>query len=167
MYFNPPIEERSTEQLIEIAYLHPEDWQEEAVILAKNVLVQRNVSQEYIQQLIAECIAHEQHQQNIYHHKRQKNAKQSYSKFQLLCICVLSVFIVGKFISWGPTLSELKESNHLLKFKQRIGGLVIGTVIWVTLFSISLKRDANRAEKAFQQQMDTIDISDWENNHPH
>ena len=47
--FKPPIKERTTDQLLDIA-CEPKRWNERAVLLAQNELANRNVSKETIQQ---------------------------------------------------------------------------------------------------------------------
>ncbi|WP_194766311.1 hypothetical protein [Tamlana sp. I1] len=51
--YNPPISERETLELIEIANCNDENiWQREATLQAKNELVKRDISQEEQNQVI-------------------------------------------------------------------------------------------------------------------
>ena len=56
--------------------------------------------------------------------------------------------------------TELRDFNYKLKFRQRIILLIVGTIFWIITF-ISIYQFS---EYKRMQEIEKVDISDWENN---
>lgn len=167
MYFNPPLSQRSDEALILIAYGSSEDWQKEAMQLALEILDQRKVDLAYRQSVIENYQSKFNHQKELFKRKLASNEVKKYHPFEQFLIFFLSIFIICKVVPFGLSLSELKDENYKLKYKQRLISLLLGVLTWMVFLYFSVNIEAEKRDKAFKEEMDKIDISEWEKNHPH
>jgi hypothetical protein len=77
--FNPPIPTRETEELIEIAHSSIEIWQQTAIDQAKEELVNRGVSKEFIQSTLDNWREEARQEEIAYKRQLEENAIESYS----------------------------------------------------------------------------------------
>ncbi|MFC7772966.1 hypothetical protein [Flavobacterium sp. GCM10027622] len=106
--FKPPINERSTNQLLDIV-CEPKKWNERAVMLAQNELANRNVSRETIQQKT---------KQKIYIANKEikvENLRKAKEKYDLLdFIFSLDDVLIEVLFTW-----DLKKQGYTKKAKQQ------------------------------------------------
>ena len=106
--FKPPIKERSTNQLLDIV-CEPKKWNERAVMLAQNELVNRNVGRETIQQKT---------KQKIYIANKEikvENLRKAKEKYDLLdFIFSLDDVLIEVLFTW-----DLKKQGYTKKAKQQ------------------------------------------------
>lgn len=68
---------------------------------------------------------------------RKQNAVEKYTIFEMFLILIFAPFIL---IRQMGVLIDLKEQNYKLKFKQRLVLLIIGMILWFSLFYIEFKK---------------------------
>lgn len=131
--FTPPIESRSTEELLSIA-ADPGAWQPEARALAEMELDRRGVPRRSVDE--AKVMASERHAADL--RQRAFNAEESYSAGTMVRIFLTAPFLVlMKLISWKfhlpfrLGLTELDKENFNRKYRQRMTMLVAGTSLWM------------------------------------
>ena len=138
MDFYPPIHERSTEELLKMTS-DGASWQPEARALARMELDKRGVPVEEVrvreQSFSAASIAQEE--------LRDRHAQEGYPLWKIIVIFLSAPLLVaGKILSGRPGsfikvklgLSELDRRNYKKKYRQRMGALIAGTLIWVVLW---------------------------------
>ena len=86
------------------------------------------------------------------------NESEKYTLIEKIRIFLFGPYELFKFINSG--LSELRDFNYKLKFRQRIILLIVGTIFWIITF-ISIYQFS---EYKRMQEIEKVDISDWENN---
>ena len=164
--FKPPISERETEELIEIAHSTTDEWSQEAITQAKKELSVRKIS-EFEQYKIIEKWKNEYNEYVQEFEKEEKirlksNETESYKVHQMILL-----FIFGPIIFMRPqwysydTIFDLKRENFKLKFKQRIIILSLSFICWF----LYIKYDIDKSEKLRMEEIEKIDISDWEKKH--
>lgn len=137
MDFHPPISERSTKELLKMTS-DAVSWQPEARALARMELEKRGVEPEEIKaqekSFSKASIAHEE--------LRERHAKEGYPFWKILLVFLGAPFMIaakllgrkfGLEIKLG--LTELDKRNYTRKYRQRMTALVLGTLLWVFLFS--------------------------------
>lgn len=150
MQFDPPINIRTTNELIQIAN-YIDDWNIEAVEQAKAELVKRGVSQEVQDKKVSEwnIRAEKEWQRELENRKKES--------FDLISLFFMTIY-------WPRTILydwSLKKEGYVKKYKQRLmtitGGiaLVIAFLIWG-----HLNRDERQTE--LQNEINSSDISEWE-----
>jgi hypothetical protein len=124
--------------LIGIAHSKDDSWQEEAIKQAKEELKKRGISEEEQGKKVKKWEKEIENQEKEYQKQLEKNAIETYRTIDLIAIFILSPFILlGKFrITIGMTLSELKEGNYKIKYKQRLISLIGGLIFYVALIKI-------------------------------
>ena len=113
-------------------------WQPEARALARMELAKRGVESEKIK-------AHEQSfsKASIAHEElRERHAKEGYPFWKILLVFVGAPFMIAaKFIGgqfgleFKLGLTKLDKRNYTRKYRQRMAALVLGTLLWIFLFS--------------------------------
>ena len=156
--FQPPISERETEELIEIAHSSTDNWQKEAINQAKDELLKRNITQAQQNEVIEkwEKEAEEYFENEI--ERLKKNKTESYKPWEMILI-----FIFGplKFFRLYDDVFTLRKENYFLKFRQRIIILSLGFIAWFTFIYVSYQR----YEKNRLKEIEKVDISDWKKEH--
>lgn len=122
--FNPPIAARTSNELVKIVAI-PENWDDEAVVQAKNELTVRGV--DYSDLVSREKFLHER-QENM---ERAKRAKEAFSIFDFLDSPFLTLFEI--LISW-----ELKKDGYLRKARQQRTFRIIIFIVFITIYIFSL-----------------------------
>ncbi|WP_417611763.1 hypothetical protein [Owenweeksia hongkongensis] len=150
MEFNPPIQSRSTTELIKIAN-YPEDWNPLAVKFAKNELAERGVSTEE-QRIKVEAW---DRQAKIEHHKELK--RRAVESFGILNLIWMA-------LRWPKTvLSDwsLKKGGYHRKRKERL--YAIGAGLLCTLAFITwLKHESEISQQKWRNKVNSQDIYEWE-----
>jgi hypothetical protein len=82
--FDPPIEQRETEELIEIANGTTEYWQQDAIELARAELIKRNISREEQDQVIHRWEEYDHKNEIEYQRQLESNAFERYSVKKML-----------------------------------------------------------------------------------
>jgi len=157
-FFNPPISERPTEELILIANGTTEDWQQEGIDQAKSELQKRNISREYQNKVFEKWEQKNKRRERAYQQKLERNKEEGYSLFFMFFIFLIAPLLIKGRWFLGPNLRELKQENYQKKFKQRLILLIAGFTFWIILIG----SDQNEYERKRQLGIDTADISEWE-----
>ncbi|WP_299991869.1 hypothetical protein [uncultured Pontibacter sp.] len=108
MNFEPPISERNTDELIQIANF-PDDWNPIAVEHAKNELLVRNVSPEYQSKKVSVLKRYKQKKKGVTN-KRKANERYYWHDF----IFRLDDVLVEMLFDW-----DMKKDGYLKKHQQR------------------------------------------------
>ena len=136
MKFQPPVEERSNEELIGIANSTTEYWQQEIIDQSRKELDRRGVSKEEESALLAKW-AEESRQYEAEQAKwLEQNATEQYKRQEKLFILLLGpLILIGRSI-YGASLSELKAGNYKLKYRQRWLLLLSGVGLWIIALNV-------------------------------
>ena len=157
--FNPPISDRETEELIEIANCTDIDiWQREATSQAKNELLKRNISQEEQNKVIEKWNIEAEKRFKEVADQLEKNKMESYTVWEMI-----KIFLIGplQFFRRFDDIYILRRENYFLKFKQRIIILILGFIAWFFFIYASFHDyQQNRI-----QEIEKVDISDWKKKH--
>ena len=87
-----------------------------------------------------------------------RNEFEEYTLIEKIKIFLFGPYELFKFFNSG--LSELKDFNYKLKFRQRIILLISGAIFWIiVIISFYQYSEYKRIQK-----IEKADISDWENN---
>lgn len=89
------------------------------------------------------------------------NKKESYTYLEMLMVLVFGTFSFFPSLRGFRQLRDLWVEKFYLKFIQRIVLLLIGFAV----LYFSVQHSMNQREKELQEEMDKIDISDWEKFH--
>lgn len=161
--FTPPISERTTEELIEIANCNDENiWQLEATKQAQQELVKRNISQEEQNEVIEKWNKELQVLLKKEKERLEKNKTESYEIWEMIVLFLFGpLLFVRPYIFNSHTIFTLRSENFFLKFKQRIIIFVLSFIAWYFYIDYSHEQ----SEKKRQEEIDKIDISDWKKLH--
>lgn len=161
--FTPPISERTTEELIEIANCNDENiWQLEATKQAQQELVKRNISQEEQNEVIEKWNKELQVLLKKEKERLEKNKTESYEIWEMIVLFLFGpLLFVRPYIFNSHTIFTLRSENFFLKFKQRIIIFVLSFIAWYFYIDYS----HGQSEKKRQEEIDKIDISDWKKLH--
>lgn len=158
--FNPPIENRDVNELIEIANSTTEYWQQDAIDIAQNELRKRGITKE-LQEKIIEKWQKEFEELEIESQKQFENNKsESYSIWQMLRIITFAPFYLFGRIIDDYTIFNLRNENYIKKFWQRLILLSFGIILWI-VFIITV---FNYSENKRMKEIESVDISEWEMN---
>lgn len=120
MRYNPPIEYRSTDELLEMVS-NIDDWNEDALLMARNELINRGVcyeTQNFNEQINKKA-------------KRKKNLIKENASYTIFFRLLLLFF---PFITFFPfssdTIIGLENEGYYKKAKQRFFFLLGGFLIW-------------------------------------
>lgn len=157
--FWPPISDRETAELIEIANCTDENiWRREATLQAKKELIKRNISQAQQDEII-EAWYEELEEYFKKEAQRLKNNKtESYTILEMILIFVAGPIMFFKSLD---DIFTLRKENYYLKFKQRIIILTLGSIAWFIFIYASIHSYQQRR----LEEIEKIDISDWKKKH--
>ena len=157
--FKPPMSERETEELIEIANCTDENiWQREATLQAKKELIKRNISQEQQNEVIERWNKEVEEYLKKEAERLEKNKTESYTTWEMILIFVFGPL---KFFRWYDDVFTLRQENYFLKFKQRIIILTLGFIAWFFFIYASF----HYYEQKRLEEIEKVDISDWKKKH--
>ncbi|WP_143741223.1 hypothetical protein [Pontibacter ramchanderi] len=129
MNFEPPISERNTDELIQIANF-PDDWNPMAVEQAKNELMVRNVSLEYQNKKVSVWKRYKE-KKKVVTNKTKANERYHWVDF----IIRLDEVIVEMLFDW-----DMKKDGYARKHQQRkYTFAVIGILVVVGYLLLKLK----------------------------
>lgn len=161
--FTPPISDRETEELIEIANCTDEDiWQREATLQAKKELIKRNVSQKQQNEVIESWKKEADEYFKKEAEKLEKNKTESYEKWEMVVLFLFGpILFIRPYLFNSHTLFTLRLENYFLKFKQRIIIFGLSFTAWFFYINYSFQQ----SEKKRLEEIEKIDISDWKKKH--
>ena len=90
--------------------------------------------------------------------QEERNEFEKYTTIEMIKIFLLGPYELFKFYDSG--LKELRDFNYKTKFRQRLILLISGTIFWI-LFFVSIYK---YFEYKRIQEIENVDISDWERN---
>ena len=130
--FTPPISDRETEELIEIANCTDENiWQREATVQAKKELIKRNISQERQNEIIESWNIEAEKYLKEEANRLEKNKTESYTIWQMVQLFLFGPLVfMGKYTVEYHTIFSLRSENYFLKFKQRIIIFILSFIAW-------------------------------------
>ncbi len=160
--FNPPIPERETDELIQIAYSSSEQWQQEAINQAKQELIKRNVTQEQQNEIVEKWNKETDEYFEKESERLANNKTESYEVWEMAILFVFGpiLFLYPYFFN-SHSLFILRGQNYFLKFKQRIIILGLSFIVWF----FYLDYTSIQTERKRLEEIDKIDISDWKEKH--
>ena len=126
MKINPAIEDRSTEELLEIIEA-PEDWQPDVVALAQKELKQRGLSEQN-QELRRKS------QSNFQRRIAAIKAGASYTIDEKILIVLFGPILV--FVFPRSFLIDPDDEGYKKKNRQRLLFLLLGFVVWIVTLAI-------------------------------
>ena len=153
MKFNPPIESRSTEELVLIAYATEEEWQREAIEAARQELNNRGLSSLDQQELLAE-IKERIREEELIELENRKIEDYSLNKM----VSIVLTWPIYMFRDWG-----LKKEGYHLKYRRRLQLISLGFLLTILSFYF-VSKNAEDERKKRLEEIESIDISDWEEN---
>lgn len=156
--FNPPIKEKTTEELITIANASKKEWQKEAILQAKNELLVRNITKKQQEEFFEAEFEKNEKYFNEVDQIRLKNLTESYSISTIIYIFIFTPFLLVNKWRIGLSIFELKRENYLLKYKQRL----ITSILSIIVYSISIYFYVDYLNKKNETEINNIDISEWE-----
>ncbi len=126
MKFSPPIEIRDTDELI-IMVKNADDYQADAVLLAKEELSRRNISQSNLDSRYNEL---EEEDEKEFKETMNKKATEDYTNFEKI---MMIIFWFSELrYGWG-----LKSEGYTTKAKKRIRLIGIGIALYLLILFIS------------------------------
>lgn len=135
MEFHPPIESRSTAELLNIS-ADGENWVPEARALARVELGRRGIAEERIkdrEQAFTKAVVAD-------HEVRERNARESYKPLELLGIFFIApMLMLGKLFarSWSFDLklglTDLDRDNYKRKYRQRMTIFVLWLLLLIAV----------------------------------
>jgi len=156
--FNPPISEKNTEELIQIANASKEQWQQEAINQAKKELVNRGVTQAEQDRIIKKWLGEADDNIKKEIERLDENKTESYEIWEIVVL-----FIFGPILFLEPhlfnshSLFTLRSEKYYLKFRQRIIIFVLSFVVW----GFYINYNYRLAEKKRIEEAEKINIDDW------
>ncbi|MFZ7132990.1 MAG: hypothetical protein ACOWWR_11585 [Eubacteriales bacterium] len=158
--YSPPINKRSTEDLVSIAHSTNNEWQNDAIKQAKSELKARNISLESQKDIISKWAEKDKRFEEQFNKWLDNNKDEKYTYWEMFKVLVSAPFILAGRAWEGDSLSELKHFNFKIKFKQRLILLISGVLLWIIFIFGSVKI----SEIKFMREIEEVDISDWKNN---
>ncbi|AOW20177.1 hypothetical protein [Urechidicola croceus] len=158
--FKPPISERETEELIKIKYSTTDKWQQEAINQANKELIKRNVTEKYESEIFQKWQQENEEYFRIIQEKLEKNKTESYKIWEIIVLYLFGPIIFIRGYGYY-TIFNLRRDNYLLKFKQRIIVFILSFISW----AIYINYTSKQSELKRQQEIDKIDITEWEKFH--
>ena len=161
--YDPPIAERSTEELIAMAHGTTEEWQQEVISQARAELIRREITPEQQEKVLRAWSERELRLQAWYEKKLAANATESYSTREMILIFLGSPFIFAGGFYIVREIFNLRRENYRRKARQRIALLAGGIACYLLL----LVAGYTSSQHQWQQEVDCTNISKWEKNHIH
>ena len=140
--FYPPVQERETDDLMEIAISKQGEWQVDIVNQAKKELLKRGISIEEIEETKEKYEDFLKREELNRQKQLKENEEISYKTGEMILIVLITPFILlGKSYNLtGLSLGELKEENFKLKYNQRLFSLIIGLILWMVLIRFAMTK---------------------------
>ena len=128
--YNPSIESRSTDELLEIVS-NIEDWNEDAVLVAQDELIKRGIKsdkQSFLKDITTKA-------------KTKKSSikeNASYPRWYLIFMFLLPFLAFRHFFDNNDSVIELENEGYYRKAKQRFFCLLGGFIMWVLIIKFFL-----------------------------
>jgi len=126
--FDPPIETRETDELITISKSNTDDWQQEAIDIAKNELIKRGINWDQID------LRHKELEKKIKDETEQElkiRAEEDFSVFEKIYFVLFWMVETRYNSNWN-----LRSEGYILKAKHRLQLMGLGIVIYAVFFMI-------------------------------
>ena len=88
----------------------------------------------------------------------ERNELEKYTLIEKIKIFLFGPYELFKFFNSG--LTELRDFNYKTKFRQRLILLISGTIFWILIILCGY----HYSEHKRMQEIEKVDITDWENN---
>jgi hypothetical protein len=134
--YNPPIASRSTDELWEIALDDGDNWQVDAVMLAKVELKKRGVTDlEFSdQKRLADKL--DQEARVALEKELDKRKTESFHPLQMIPVFLFAPFyLFGRFVA-KQTIWDLKAEGYSRMYRQRLTVLLLGTATWILIICL-------------------------------
>jgi hypothetical protein len=158
MKYDPTIKERSRQELLDIAICDDNYWQDEAIDLAKKELESRKVSRSELSDHIRKREEGKKNYEKWQLRKSRENATKGYTALSMLGIFFMAPWALLGRLRFGMNVFGLRRKNYTKKFNQRLLLIIGGMIFWIT----SLYIGARRAEQERIDEIENVDILDWE-----
>lgn len=130
MKYNPDIETRSTNELLEIVS-NIDDWNEDVILVAQDELIKRGIKHES-QSFLKEITTKAKTKKNLI----KENA--SYPRWYLIFMFLLPFLAFRRLFDHGDSVIELENEGYYRKAKQRFFCLLSGFIMWVLILKFFL-----------------------------
>ncbi|WP_181309094.1 hypothetical protein [Rufibacter sp. XAAS-G3-1] len=150
MKFNPPIEVRETEDLLEIVCL-PNAWRPEAVEQAKAELNKRGINQE------EQVKWSEKYNWNLRAEHRGEIRKRALMRYNPLELIFMFIRLPGTILwDW-----HLKRDGYIKMHKQRLWVIASGLLFYSCIL-LSIFMQKPKSDEAWLKEIQEQDITEWE-----
>ena len=96
--------------------------------------------------------------EKVWKKQAERNELEKYTLIEKIKIFLFGPYELFKLFDSG--LTELRDFNYKIKFRQRLILLILGTIFWI-LFIIGAYQ---YSEYKKMQEIEKVDITDWKNN---
>ncbi len=138
MEFKPPIASRSTDELISIAWLYPEDYQELAIEEAKRELSKRNIHKLEYQKLILQTHKHKEKTARREDEYNRYKSSQSLTIPEIIYHTVLWPLPLVASIFQFKTIYELFGQGYTRKAYQALVLRVLGFILLLITINLDI-----------------------------
>ena len=157
--FNPPISERTMEELIEMVYVTKEQWEDEAINQAKEELKNRKISLGEQKIVVENINAEIEYISKLEAAKLEENKTESYKIWQMILLFLFGpILFIQPYLYGFKTLFALRRENYTLKFKQKIIIYILSFLAWYIYGDYTFKQ----SEKKRLEEIEKVDSSAWE-----
>lgn len=153
MSYDPPIDSRTTDELIQIAH-YTDIWQADASFIAKKELERRGIP---LKQQLEKVKAWDIETEKEYEHEMSRRNDQGYTYIEL--------FMIG--LKWPfAMLSDwnLKKDGFNKMHKQRLLAIGTGIMLYIS-FIYYAQYSYDQGQTEWINEVNNTDISDWEREH--
>jgi hypothetical protein len=148
--FNPPIEERDTDELVIIASSSTNDWQQDAIDIATQELRRRRVSLNQQQERYKYILTEEA---RVHKEEMDRRAVEDFHPIEMILMVVV----------WPKTMLKnwsLRKEGYILKAKRRLTFIGIGITLTACMVIYSSLTADDRQQKIIEE-IEKVDVSDW------
>lgn len=140
--FRPLMNDRDDEELLEIYVSSNGDWQEEAIKQATKELLNRGYSMDNLNKILCDYQKFQEDEERKYQAELARNATESYKPLKMIIIFFCTPFILIPRLNFftDMTLSELKQENYKIKYRQRLFLLIGGGIFYMILFRLGFEK---------------------------
>ncbi|MFZ4399144.1 MAG: hypothetical protein ACOYO1_03830 [Bacteroidales bacterium] len=137
--YSPPIRERETEDLLEIYTSSGGSWQDDAITQATNELYNRGYTADELTKITYDFNRFLEDEERKYQAELALNATVSYtiSKMIIIFLCTPIILFPRYNFFKDMTVTELRNENFKIKYKQRLILLISGSLFWFILYLIA------------------------------
>ncbi len=153
MKYDPPIEKRSIDELIEIAHFD-HFWQEDASMKAKKELENRGITLKEQRQKLEYWKA-----ESIKEQRRERSRRKNEGYTYLSLIVMVFKWPFAMLSDW-----HLKSEGYLKMHKQRLIAITTGVILYLS-FILHAYYSYDEHQTEWMNEVNNTDISEWEREH--